>query len=102
MAAELPEGYLNSQFYPLEKYGSKLLAGILSIEHESLKSMQITSNGKKHQDCSLPETDGWRRNEPRQRPTHTFSFAATYPGIRQRWGQSRPEMLEERDWEWKL
>ena len=44
----------------------------------------------------MPEIDSWRRKEPFKGPMHKFSFAATYPEIRQRWGQSRLEILGKR------
>ena len=59
-------------------------------------STQITIRGKKRQGCSLRETESWRHKEPFKRPTHKFSFAATYSGLWQRRGQSGLETPKER------
>ena len=40
--------------------------------------------------------DGCRNKVPFKRPMYTFSFAATYPGLWQRQGQSGVETPEER------
>ena len=79
---------------PGRSVGSKPQAEIPGLEYQSPKSTQITS---KWQGYSLPGIDNWRCKELFKGPMHKFSFAATYPGLWQRWGegQSGLEKLEE-------
>ena len=82
-----PEGQLSGWLDPLKRKGSKPVGGIPSLERQNPKSTEITTSGEKQQGCSLPEREGWRHKEPFKGPTHKLSFAATYPGLWQRWGQ---------------
>ena len=76
--------------------GSQPEAGILSLQHQNLKSTQITTGGEKQLGCSLPEKDGQRCKEPFKGPVHKVSFAVTCLGFQQRWEQSGLEAPEER------
>ena len=96
VATEVLEGYLSSQLDSLRRVGSKPLVWLPSVQHQSLKSTQITSSCEKWQDFSQPEMDGWRCKEPFKGPRYKFSYAATYPGLQQSGGQSGLEMLEVR------
>ena len=73
-AAEAPEGYLNPLvgWIPLRSGGLNPKLGFPSLEHQSLKSTQMTSSCEKPQGCSLPETDGCRCKEPLKGPMHIF------------------------------
>ena len=69
-----------SEGIPLRSVGSKPQAGLPSLQHQSLKSTQITSSWEKWQGVSLPGTESCRCREPFKGQMHKFSFAATYLG----------------------
>ena len=73
--------------------GSKLSAGILSLEHQSPKTTQKTTSGEKQRGCFPPETDGWRYKETSKGLTQKISFATTYPGPQHRWWKNKLERL---------
>ena len=50
------------------------------------KGIQITSGCEKQWGLCLQRRDSYRHREPLKRPTHKYSFSATYPGFWQREG----------------
>ena len=75
--------------------GSKPQAMIPSLEHQNPKSTQMTNSSEKWKGCRDRLLE---KQEPFKGPTHKFSFAATYPGLWKRQGQSGLEIPEDSLW----
>ena len=76
-AAEWGEGVLT------ESVWSKHQPGLPSLQHQTRKGTQITSNCEKQQGVCLPKRDSWSHREPLKGPRHIISFAVPYLGLQQ-------------------
>ena len=81
VAAEVQREISVACRFPIMSVGSKTQAGLLILQHQSWKEMQMTSSCEKQQGFCLAGRDSWRLREPLNGPMHTISFAATYPGL---------------------